>query len=228
VEWRQQAGHRASQHRLAGTGWTSEEQMMATGRSNLEGGSRRRLAPNLGKVGNRRRLQLDPIDVVSGMSAPCDLHGVGQRSNRQNPKVLPSSRFRHRLPRKQTQLAEVSSHEGSSEASASRANRTVERQFTKRNDVGGARRELAVRSEDTESDRQVIRGADLRKICRRQVHHDPFRWKGDGRRRDGSPHTFLGFAHRGIRKPNNDKTGVAAPNMCFDAHGVRLNTDDGA
>jgi hypothetical protein len=111
---------------------------------------------------------------------------------------------------------------------ACRAHRTVEGELSERDNVGRTRREFPVGSEHGERDRQVVGGSDFREVCRRQIYHDPLRREGVRRGGDGCSDAFFGFANCGIREPDDHKSGIAATDVHFNTHGMRLNADDGA
>jgi hypothetical protein len=227
VERRKQARHRASQHRLARPRRTAKEQMVATGCRDFKCCPSRRLTSHIGKVGNVRCFGRDRFHGVTRMQATGNLHGVGQGADRLNAEVLTARRLRHRLQGEKARLAKVSSHESSSEATPSRTHATVEGEFTQSNDVGRPGWQFPVCGQYAERDRQVVCRTDLRKVGRRKVHHDPLRWEGIRCRRDRGSDAFRGFAHRGIREPDDDKARLASTDVRLNTDRVRVDADDG-
>src|SRR5690606_31930932 len=65
VERREQPSQPACQHRLAGPGWTVEEQVMAPGGGYLQSPAGERLPANVGQVGDRRTLAAGRLDGPS-------------------------------------------------------------------------------------------------------------------------------------------------------------------
>ena len=96
------------------------------------------------------------FDLITGVGAASDLHGVSERSHGLHPKAVMASRLGNGPRRQKARLAQVASNECGSQATASRSDNTVEGEFTKGDHVHRSRREFAARSEYPESDWQVV------------------------------------------------------------------------
>jgi hypothetical protein len=85
------------------------------------------------------------------------------------------------------------------------ADLTMQTEFTNRNEPIEVDPVVARRGEHRESDREIIRRANLREIGRREVHHNTATREVKAGCSDGGLDSLSGFANSGIGKPDDDE-----------------------
>ncbi len=147
-----------------------------------------------GEWRNRRALRL----------AEGDGHGLGEGADRVEADTGERSRLRRSSRGQQAWEHGVPGNERRGEPAAGVAHLAVERQLPERDDPRRGRHHDPGGGEDGEGDRQVVRGAALRHVGRRQVHDDPARRERVARGADRGPHPLAGFPHRSVGKADDD------------------------
>ena len=223
VEIRQQPGETGGQHRLPGTGWPDEQEVMPSGGGDLEREARHALAADVGEIGtgwlghHRRRVRrVGPRqlatergdDVGQGLHRPhlvaadercLGVRGRGDHDDGRVDGVDQGQRPRDRPHGAvEPQLPE--------EAAARR----------------GVRRHVAVGGEQAHGDGQVQPGALLADPRRGQVHRHPAQRPRQRRRQQRGAHPVAGLATGGVGQPDHGEAGQAVRDMHLDADGVTL------
>ena len=188
------------EHRLPGPGWTDEEQIVATGRGDLERALGRLLPRNVRKIDRVRRRR-----GSRGHRRRCHAHAAFQviddlAKRREAERLDPARGGLARVRTRNKNLADAV-RRGVTHAwhrPAHRAQRPVERELAE-TESGHVHAQLPARAEDSEGDRELEPGSFLAALRRREVH-------GNSTERElepGVPHrganALARFLHRRVR-----------------------------
>ena len=196
---RQQAGQSLGQHGLPRAGRADHEQVMATGRGNLDGAAAERLSAHVGQVGlpggGRRRLLRR--GGLRPLATPSQQRGPARPASRLRPRIRrgrASPRARHRAaPPCSTAPWRRPGRPCRGRGGASRSDPTRRRSARPSRHVGA---ELTVRHQDADGDRQVEAGAALPDPRWRQIDRHPPQRPRQAARQDRGAHPVTGLHGR--------------------------------
>ena len=106
------------------------------------------------------------------------------------------------------------------------AHRAVEAQLAQKERVGDLGRRLPRRRQDAHRNRQVIGGALLAQVRRRQVDGEPVLGIEKAAVADGGAHPLGAFAHRRVGQSHQRDLLQPAGNVDFHVNWLRVETDD--
>ena len=221
---RQDAGQALRQHRLAGPGRTTEQQVVSARGGDLERPLRLVLPAhvpqvrNLGAVEHRPGLRLGQHLCTAKVVDQPD-----QRARRQHPSPAGPGRFRSAGLRADETQVHRAGRDGGGQGSGDGRDRAVQRQLTDgRPAVQGVRRDHAHGRHHGEGDRQVVVAAFLGQVRRRQVHDDPLARHRQAQTGEGATHPLAAFGDRLVAETDHDHHGLAAGQLDFDIHAPGL------
>ena len=228
---RQQGRQTAGQHRFATAGRPHQQQVMATGRSNLQGPAAVGLAPHIGQIQS---------------VANCHRSGQRQRhpwpaaASQQRQRLHQAGRWPHRQLVHQRGLRPIGIgyHQGPGPGSPGRQRHlqhpphrpqaAVQAQLPQaphpREGLGG---QLTTGHQQPQGNRQIKAGALLAQMGRGQVHHHPGERHLQTAVAQGGTHPFARFLHRRIPQPHHLQAGQARGNIHLHGHRRDLQPQQG-
>ncbi len=233
-ERRQQRGEPPRKHGLACAGRADEQQVVATGGGDLEGAFHgllsadfreveRALRRDVGSV-RRRRLHL------GGLGAAQHGHGLAQVPGRDDRDAVDERRF--------GRVGARDHHVRASGGPCCRRDRqrapdrphaAVERELARDGDAAQVVVEgMAGRREHGERDRQIVRGAFLSEVRRREVHGDAAGRNLEAGIAECRPDTVLALADARVRQADGLRVGNAGREVDLDLDGMRVDADERA
>ena len=172
-----------------------------------------------------RRRFVGPGRLPSVEASSKQIDGLGERGD----AICPGTRYRGCLPGdagcNETWHFLSGAEHRCADGVVPRAHPAVETQFA--DDYGPAQDgDVLAGGEDPESDRQVVIGASLGQVGRRQVHSHSAIGEAQTSRGHRGPDPVLGLAHRGVGEAGELEDVVLTPDVGLDLHRSDLSPDE--
>ena len=200
---RQDRRHAPGEHGLAAARRANQQQVVPSGRGNLERAAGETLTAHVGEVwlvARRRGTGRGTRQPVGGRRVVQHPHGFGQGRDRPYAQPCDDSGFRRVRRRQQERRGALGArgHRDRKHAAGS-LDRAVEGELPEQHHVfHGPALDHARGGEHAQSNRQVERGASLPHVGRRQVHRDAFGGKLEAAVADGRAHAIAALPHAGV------------------------------